>query len=40
MEATYKISYSKALFSQDLEAYRDLVLEFKQIEYERLMDTF
>lgn len=40
MKATYKISYSKALFSQDLEAYRDLVLEFKQIEYERLMDTF
>lgn len=39
MEATYKISYSKALFSQDPAAYRDLVLEFEQIEYERLMDT-
>lgn len=39
MEATYKISYSKALFSQDPAAYRDLVLEFEQIEYESLMDT-
>ena len=39
MEATYKISYSKALFSQDPASYRDLVLEFEQIEYESLMVT-
>ena len=39
METIYKISYSQALFAQDPEAYRDLVLEFEQIEYENLMDT-
>lgn len=40
MEATYKISYSRALFDQDLEAYKELLIEFKQIEeYERSMDT-
>ncbi|WP_233114918.1 hypothetical protein [Aggregatibacter actinomycetemcomitans] len=30
MEAQFKISYSKALFDQDLEAYKELVLEYKQ----------
>lgn len=39
METIYKISYSQALFAQDPDAYREMVLEFEQIEYERLMDT-
>ena len=34
-----KISYSQVLFAQDPDAYREMVLEFEQIEYERLMDT-
>ena len=40
MKATYKISYSRALFDQDLEAYKELLIEFKQREEdERSMDT-
>lgn len=40
MKATYKISYSRALFYQDLEAYKELLIEFKQREEdERSMDT-
>ncbi|HHF6568159.1 TPA: hypothetical protein ACPP60_001676 [Haemophilus influenzae] len=39
METIHKISYSQALFAQDPDAYREMVLEFEQIEYERLMDT-
>lgn len=39
METIYKISYSQALFAQDPDTYREMVLEFEQIEYERLMDT-
>ncbi|AVJ00141.1 hypothetical protein A9Z58_06575 [Haemophilus influenzae] len=38
-EVIYKISYSRALFDQDLEAYKELVLTFKQTEHESLMDT-
>ncbi|MBN6080162.1 abortive infection family protein [Aggregatibacter actinomycetemcomitans] len=37
-ETQFKISYSKALFDQDLEAYKELVIEFEQTEYERLME--
>ena len=30
IEGKYTISYSKALFDQDLDAYKDLILEFEQ----------
>lgn len=35
----YVISYSKALFDQDIEAYKEELSEYQNIEYERLRDT-
>ncbi|MDD2174974.1 abortive infection family protein [Glaesserella parasuis] len=33
------ISFSRALFDQDIEAYKEEFLEYQSIEYERLQDT-
>ncbi len=33
------ISFSRALFDQDIEAYKEEFLEYQNIEYERLRDT-
>ncbi|MDG6359503.1 abortive infection family protein [Glaesserella parasuis] len=33
------ISFSRALFDQDIEAYKEEFLEYQRIEYERLQDT-
>lgn len=35
----YKISYSKALFDQDIEAYKELYNEYLSLKQERLLET-